>query len=173
MARFPFDSVTNSSIKLKNTPIEFQWNLRDASPSHILHSELQEGSESGCSPKRGTSEASVFLFGRDSLDDLHVGLHRQPRWFQPLPKLRIIPGILGVCPERSTRGALPLQISGGERKEAGDLESRHLIRLPNPSVDSTAHFSSPKPHFSLNVRRFVGHLWANRSTKSFARGHKN
>lgn len=29
MAKFPFDMVTDSTVKLKNTPIELHWNLRE------------------------------------------------------------------------------------------------------------------------------------------------
>lgn len=59
--RFPFDSVTESSIKPKNTPIELWWNL-------------QEGSSPVRSPKWGTNSVPAFHKGVGAIDDPQVGL---------------------------------------------------------------------------------------------------
>lgn len=74
VAKFPFDSVTESSVKVKNTPIELWWNLREGSLP--VHSSIQ-----------GTNSVSKTLNGVGAIDDLHVGLRRQPRCFQPSPKV--------------------------------------------------------------------------------------
>jgi len=102
-----------------------------------------------------------------SADDLHVGLPHQPRWFQPPPKVRIIHGILGLCPQVETRSVHPLQNFGGECTGGGDLESRHPLpgHIPFPSLIGKS--TNPNPLPSTSIRRFVGHLWANPSTKPF------
>lgn len=114
-ARFPFDSVTDSSVKLKNTPIELKWNL-------------QEGSSRELSSKRGMVSDSKIQ--KDGNDDLQVGFGRQSRWFRPPPKVRIVPGILGSLPGCETRGVNPSQIPGGEDKVSGDFEAKHSSPTP-------------------------------------------
>jgi hypothetical protein len=82
--KFPFDYVSISSMKLKHTPIELSWKLR-------------EGSSPTLSPRQGFVSAHEKQ-RKPGEPNLQVGLDCRPHWFRPLPKVRIIPGILGSGP---------------------------------------------------------------------------
>lgn len=97
-----------------------------------------------------------------------VGLDCQPHWFQLPPKVRIILGILGSCPEGVTRGEHPPTSIDGEHKGISELESRHLSPLQNTSSSASVSSPNPIPKSFPNLRRIVGHLWQIPSTKSFA-----
>lgn len=141
VAKFPFDSMSKSTAKLKHTPIELVWNLREGSP-------LAQSPE-----KRATSDlVKQRMVGETTLQ---VGLDCRSHWFRPSPKMRIIPGILGSCSNGETRGANPLQNPGSERKEDGDLESRHPSSW-GKSIPSTVD-SHPNPNHSCSP--IFANLW--------------
>lgn len=148
--KFPFESISDASAKLKRAPIEFTWN----SPN--------QNSVSPCTKQRNASKAEEQRGQASKV----VGHGGQPRWFHPPPKVRLVPGIVGSSPLEGTRGVYPIGNSTGECIGGGDPETGHHSSESHGSGDQERLPSDPDP-FS-NLRRFVGHLWASPNPRSFA-----
>lgn len=138
----PFVKMADDSVLLKFAPIELHW------PSKHENAEFRQSTR----PNGGQLWNS--------------------RWFRSPPKVRVVPGILGPCPEQETHGG---HRHPGENIDEVFSESEHrLSHLDSSSRAKEVHLVSPNPdpkspHKTLtNLGKFVGHFWKGAPTRSYA-----
>lgn len=110
---FPFDTIEENALKLRNTPIQLCWGWRRRSSSVDAISRrvtMVAEEETNC---RAAVEFDTAIDGQ----------FQNCRWFRSPPKVQIMAGILGPGPALCTHVS---NLGVGEHKVEDDPESGHL-----------------------------------------------
>lgn len=113
---FPFNQIGDEALKIKFVPIRLEW---ASNRGNRAEEEVE-----------GNSEIRTFRGGRI----------REPRWFRPPPKVRLVQGILGPHLSQVTR---VVHQDNGEQKVSVRVEAGHRPLSPSSRVPDEVDSQNP------------------------------